>query len=125
MSYAPPMAEGGVSAGEPHDEIVRLEKQIAELSDRLESCRKFILAGRIAACAGGVALVALLFGVVAFDPRIMACAAAAFLGGLVAWGANSSTADEANKELAAAESRRTTLIGTMDLRVVGERPTLH
>jgi len=37
--------------GDHRDEIVRLEVQIDELAARIESCRKFILAGRIAAMA--------------------------------------------------------------------------
>ena len=32
--------------GQLHDDIVRLESQIDELADKIESCRKFILAGR-------------------------------------------------------------------------------
>ena len=53
------MADIGINGADPHHEIVRLEAQIDELADELESCRKFILAGRIAVTAGGVVLVAL------------------------------------------------------------------
>ena len=42
--------------GDPHDEIVRLEAHIEQLVARIESCRKFILAARIAAAGGGVGL---------------------------------------------------------------------
>ena len=66
--------------GDPHEEIVRLEAQIEALSDKIESCRKFILAGRIAAAAGGVLLVALLLGAIRFDLQLMMFAMAAFLG---------------------------------------------
>jgi hypothetical protein len=38
---------------DPHGEIVRLEERIEELSGKIESCRKFILASRIAAAGGG------------------------------------------------------------------------
>jgi hypothetical protein len=111
--------------GDPHDEIVRLEAQIEALSDKIESCRKFILAGRIAAAAGGILLVALLLGAIRFDLQLMMFAMAAFLGGIVVWGSNGSTAKEAASELAAAEANRKALIGMIDLRVVAERPTLH
>jgi hypothetical protein len=114
-----------MSDTDPHDEIVRLEAQIDELTEKLESCRKFILAGRVAAAAGGLVLVALLFGVIAFDPAIMACAAAALLGGFVAWGSNRSTANEATAEIAAAEARRAALIGQIRLRLIEGAPTLH
>ncbi|MGA7232846.1 MAG: hypothetical protein WBX95_18170 [Xanthobacteraceae bacterium] len=39
------------------DEIVRLEAQIDDLVARTESCRKFILSGRIAVTGGGVVVV--------------------------------------------------------------------
>jgi hypothetical protein len=110
---------------DPRDEIVRLEAQIEALSDKIESCRKFILAGRIAVAAGGVLFVALLLGVIRFDLQLMMLAMAAFLVGIVVWGSNGSTAKEAENELAAAEANRKALIGLIDLHVIAERPTLH
>ena len=110
---------------DPHDEIERLEAQIDELADRLESCRKFILAARIAVAAGGIVLVAILFGAVRFDPMWLSLAVAALLGGIVAWGSNVATAKEATAELAKAETDRAALIGLIDLRVVEQRPTPH
>lgn len=111
--------------GDPHDEIVRLEAQIEALSDKIESCRKFILAARIAVAVGGVLLAALFLGAIRFDVQLMMLAMAALLGGIVVWGSNGSTANEAENELAAAEANRKALIGLIDLRVVAERPTLH
>jgi len=110
---------------DPHDEIERLEAQIEELTARVESCRKFILAARIAVIGGGVLFVALLLDLIRFDLQLMMLAMAALLGGIVVWGSNSSTAKEAAAERAAAEGSRKALIGTMELRVVAERPTLH
>jgi hypothetical protein len=110
---------------DPHDEIERLEAQIEVLAARIEGCRKFILAGRIAAAGGGLVLIALLFGAIRFDPTEMALAMAALLVGIVVWGSNNSTAQEAASELAAAEANRKALIGLIDLREVAERPTLH
>jgi hypothetical protein len=107
------------------DEIVRLEAQIEALSARIENCRKFILAGRIATAAGGLVLIALLFGVILPDLTLMAGGMAAVLGGIVIWGSNSSTEKEAAEQMAAAESRRAALIGELDLHLVAERPTLH
>jgi len=108
-----------------HDEIERLEAQIDALAARLESCRKFILVARIAVVAGAVLLGAVLLGVLPFDPRLLLAAITALLGGIVLWGSNHSTADEAAQELAAAEAERASLIGSIALRVVTERPTLH
>jgi hypothetical protein len=110
---------------DPHDEIERLEAQIDDLVARLESCRKFILVSQIAIVAGAILLAALFLGIIRFDATAMIAAVAALLGGVVGWGSNRSTAQEAAAELAAAEVQRKTLIGTIDLRVVPERPTLH
>src|ERR1700684_4339818 len=107
---------------DPHDEIERLEAQIEVLAARIENCRKFILAGRIAAAAGGVLLVALLVGAIRFDLQLMMLALAALLVAIVVWGSNGSTAKEAEDELAAAEANRKALIGLIDLRLVAERP---
>ena len=105
--------------GDPHDEIVRLEAHIEELAAKIESCRKFILASRIAMAAGGIVLAAMFLGAIRFDPATMAAAVAALLGGIVVWGSNGSTAKEAAKELAVAEADRAALIETIDLHVIG------
>jgi hypothetical protein len=102
----------------PRNEIVRLEAHIEELTARLESCRKFILAARIAVAGGGIVLLAQFLGALRFDPQVMLLAVAACLGGIVLWGSNGSTAKEAQRELSAAEANRKALIGMIDLRVV-------
>ena len=66
-------------------------RHIEELDAKIESCRKFILASRIAMAAGGIVLAAMLVGAIRFDPGTMAAAVAAFLGGIVVWGSNRST----------------------------------
>jgi hypothetical protein len=108
-----------------HDEIERLETQIEELAAQRESCRKFILVGRVGILGGAILLAILLLGVVSFDPRLFVAAITALLGGIVLWGSNDSTAKEAAAELAAAEAERSRLIGELSLHVVAERPTLH
>jgi hypothetical protein len=112
-------------SSDPHDEIERLEAQIDDLVAKLESCRKFILVSQIAIVAGAVLLAALLLGVIRFDATEMIAAVAALLGGIVGWGSNRSTAQEAAAELAVAEAERKALIGSIALRVVPEQPTLH
>ena len=114
-----------MSDTDPHDEIERLEAQIDDLAARLERCRKFILGGRIGIVAGALLFAAILFGFIAFDPRLLLAAIAAVLAGIVMWGSNDSTAKEAAKELAAAEAERAALIESIELRMVAERPTLH
>ncbi len=111
--------------GDPHDEIVRLEARIEQLVARIENCRKFITAARIAVAAGGVVLAAIVFGAIRFDAEVMMAAIAALLGGIVMWGSNASTAQEAAVAIVAAEAERAALIGQLDLRAIADRPTLH
>jgi hypoxanthine phosphoribosyltransferase len=104
--------------GDPHEEIVRLEEHIEELAAKIESCRKFIFASRIAVAGGGLVLAAMLVGVIRSDLGFLAAAVSLLLGGIVVWGSNSSTAKEAMKELAAAESERAALIEHINPRVI-------
>ena len=104
--------------GDPHEEIVRLEEHIEELAAKIESCRKFILASRIAVTGGGVVLAAMLVGVIRSDLGLMAVAVSLLLGGIVVWGSNSSTAKEATNELVSAESERGMLIEHINPRVI-------
>jgi hypothetical protein len=107
------------------DEIVRLEAQIDELAARIESCRKFILVGRITVAGGCAVLIAMLIDAIQFDPAVIGVALTAVLGGIVAAGSNRSTAKEAMHELTLAEAKRTALIGQIDLRLVPNRDELQ
>jgi hypothetical protein len=109
---------------DPHAEIERLENRIEELAGKIEGCRKFIFASRIAIALGAALLAATLLGLIAFDPAALLAAIAAILGGFVLLGSNKTTANEAAAQRDEAEARRAELIGTIDLRVVN-RPTLH
>lgn len=108
----------GENGEDPRDEIVLLEARIEDLAARIENCRKFMLAARIATWGGGIVLAAMLVGAIRLDPAAMAGASAALLGGIVVWGSNNSTAKEARKELAVAEAHRAALIETIDLRAI-------
>ena len=110
---------------DPHEEIERLEARIEALAAKIDNCRKFIFAGRVATAAGGIVLVAILVGVIRADLTWMAAAMAALLGGIVAWGSNGSTAKEAADQMAAAEAQRAALIGELDLHTVPGGVTLH
>jgi|SRR5580698_5066588 hypothetical protein len=119
------MSTETIGSSDLHGQIERLEAQIETLSARIENCHKFIIAARIAVAGGGILLVALVFGLIRFDPTLLLTAFAALLGGIVAWGSNSSTAKEAADDMAKAEANRKALIGLIDLRTIAERPTLH
>jgi hypothetical protein len=110
---------------DPRDQIYRLEAQIERLAATIESCRKFILAGRLAVGVGGALVVAGALGVIAFGPVALCTAIVAVLGGVVMLGSNDSTAKQTAAELQAAQARRAELIGGMPLRLVSDQPTLH
>jgi len=103
---------------DPHEKIVRLEEHVEELAAKLESCRKFILVSRIAVAGGGLVLAAMLGGAIRSDLGLMAASVASFLGGIVGWGSNSSTAKETAKKITAAESERAALIEQINPRVI-------
>ena len=107
-----------LGGADSHDEVVGLEEHIEELAAKIESCNKFILASRIAVAGGGLVLAAMLVGVIRSDLGLLAAAVSLLLGGIVVWGSNSSTAKEAMKELAAAESERAALIERINPRVI-------
>jgi hypothetical protein len=92
---------------------------------KIESCRKVILAGRIAVMGGGAVLIPMLVSAIQFDPAVIAVAVTAVIGGIVAVGSNHSTTKEAMHELTTAEAKRTALIGQIDLRLVPNRDKLQ
>jgi hypothetical protein len=100
------------------DEIVRIEDRIEQLAEKIESCRKLILASRIIVAGGACMLTGMLFGAIRFDPGAMAAAVAALLGGIAVWGSNGSTAEEATNELTISADARSMLIQRMDLKDV-------
>lgn len=110
---------------EARDEIARLEQRIDQLAAQIENCRKFSLMSRAALLVGGIVLLAIMLGAIPSNPTAIGAAIVAVLGGIVVLGSNDSTAKSAKAEMAAAEAYRAQLIGTISLRVVSERPTLH
>jgi hypothetical protein len=60
----------------------------------------------------------MFFGVMRFDLGAMAAAVAALLGGIVVWGSNRSTANEATNAMAVAEADRTALITMINPRAI-------
>ncbi len=107
--------------GELREQILRLEARIEELAGAIESCRKIILAAKAAMVLGGLLIVGTLLGAIMFDPTVTLGAIAAIIGGIVLFGSNSSTLEQATAALKAAEAHRAELIGRIDLRVVESR----
>ena len=114
-----------LETSDPREEIARLEERIEELEMRLDSCRKFAAAARLAIALGGVLLVGLISGLIPFDPLTLTGAMAAGLGGVVMLGSNNGTAKEATAQLAAAAGQRAAMIGALELRPVESPARLH
>jgi hypothetical protein len=108
---------------DPREAIAELEADIEEFAATLERCRKIGLASKAAMALGAVLLPASL---VWFDPVMMIGGLAALLGGVVAFGSNSSTANQTEESLRKAEALRAALIGRLNIRLVHDASrTLH
>jgi hypothetical protein len=105
----------------PSDEISRIEARLDEMAEVAERCRKFILVSK-AAIAGGVALLlALMLGLFGSSNQVAAIGSiAVVLGGIVSLGSNLSTLRQTMDAMNAAEALRADLIGSIELRVVGD-----
>jgi len=105
---------------DPADEISRIEERIEELAEVSERCRKIILFSK-GAIAGGVALLLLMMLGLFGSSQVAALGSiAAVLGGIVSLGSNVSTLQQTMAAISAAEMLRSDLIGSIDLRVVGD-----
>jgi hypothetical protein len=109
------------SQDDPREQIRTLEARIEELAQTLASCRKLIWLSKVMIAAGAVAILAIIFGVIAFDPVVMSGAIAAVLGGIVLFGSNTSTLQQSTAALRAAEWERNQLIGEIELRPIDDR----
>jgi hypothetical protein len=107
--------------GDLREEIVRLEADIEQFAETIESCRKLILIAKAAMALGALLILGALIGAITLDPAVLIGAFGVAIGGLVVFGSNSSTLAQAQAATKAAELRRSELIGRIDLRVVGGR----
>jgi len=109
-----------IEDGDPRDQIARLESRLEELAEALARCRKIKLISQIAIAGGGIWLLAVMIGVIGFDPMAMMAAISGVIGGTVMYGSNTTTSREIDAAMKEAEARRAALIGGLELRVVGE-----
>jgi len=109
-----------IADDDPIDEISRIEAQIEELAETAERCRKAILVSKAAIAAGFALLAATLLGLFWSSQVAALGSIAAVLGGIVSLGSNISTLQQTTAAIDAAEALRSDLIGSIDLRVVGD-----
>jgi len=106
---------------DPTDEISRIEARLDELAEISERCRKIILVSK-AAIAGGFAwLLVMMLGLSGSGEVAAIGSIALVLGGIVSLGSNVSTLRQTMDAISAAERLRSELIGSIDLRLVGDR----
>ena len=100
--------------------IAGLEFRIEELAEALARCGKIAVFSKAAIAVGAILIVAMMLGAIRFDPMIMTGAIAAVIGGTVLFGSNRRTSQDFVAAMHTAETRRSELIGKVNLRLVGE-----
>ena len=112
--------------GNIRDQIAQLEVRIETLIESIERCRKIAVGSKIAIAGGALWFALVSFWILRFDATAFVAALTAVLGGVVLLGSNATTWVETQAQLHAAELARADLIGSIELRVVGEETrTVH
>jgi len=99
-----------------HEQILRAETHLEELTDAVEKCRKIDLISKVAIAGGGLLILVTTFGVVGFDPAVILGSIAAVIGGTVIFGSNASTLKQTAAAVKAAQTHRAELISKLDFR---------
>jgi prefoldin subunit 5 len=111
-----------MSSDDPTDEISQLEARIEALAEVAERCRKFILASNAAIAGGAGLLLVAILGLFGAGASTALGSIALILGGIVSLGSNISTLRQTEAAISSAETRRSELIGGIELRLVRDAP---
>jgi hypothetical protein len=89
---------------ELRDQISELEERVEKLAESLERCRKVMLASKLSMIIGGALILAMLLGLLSFDPQVMIVAITAIIGGTVMFGSTTTTAKQTSAAMQDAEA---------------------
>jgi hypothetical protein len=109
---------------DPSDAISLIEARLEHLVEVAERCRKIIVASKAAIAAGCGLLLAMLLGLLLPNQIVAIGSMAAALIGIVSLGSNISTLQQTTAAIGASELQRSELIGSIDLKVVGDSARL-
>jgi hypothetical protein len=98
--------------------ISQLEREIEQLAEMVESCRKIIRFSRLAVALGVSWMVALATGLYSSGPLSLIAAIAAVIYGIVGYGSNLSTLRQSLEKMRQAEAARDELIGGIDFETI-------
>jgi hypothetical protein len=99
-----------------NEQIADLEAATDDLSDAAVRCRKIIIAAKVAAAGGSLALALMITGIIQFESIVLVVGIGAALGGIATYGTNHSTLNEVMAAIRLHEAARATLIDELDLR---------
>src|SRR3954451_20767591 len=97
------------------DDIEQLEARIDELSAAIGRSRKMMRAGQLGALLGALLLVAMILGLMMFSAGLMLAAITLAIGGLVLTGSSSTSTQQLEGSLQAAQQARTAPIDRLNL----------
>ena len=102
---------------DPHSRVLAIEREIEELSEYAERCRKAMQISRGAIVAGALLFIGSATGLVGDHSAVAVIAGfAAMIGGLVWLGANKSSGEEARAELQRAHAELVRAIDELGLQ---------